>query len=99
MSSYEFVNPADFEGFTINPTSGTLLTDQAFDREVKAIYEGLVRAVDGEREALTSVRITVRDENDNSPVFDEESYISIVTEGEPASAFLNVTATDVDEGM
>ncbi|XP_071829643.1 cadherin-23-like isoform X1 [Apostichopus japonicus] len=98
VTSYNFVNPADFEGFTMNPSSGTILTNQLFDREEKAVYQGMVQAIDGAREAFTSVTIRIRDENDNHPVFAEEEYITTIMEGAAASVFLNVTATDIDEG-
>lgn len=98
VTSYNFVNPADFEGFTMNPSSGTILTNQLFDREEKAVYQGMVRAIDGTREAFTSVTIRIRDENDNHPVFAEEEYITTIMEGATASVFLNVMATDIDEG-
>ncbi|KAJ8022829.1 Cadherin-23 [Holothuria leucospilota] len=98
VTSYSFVNPLDFEGFTMNPNSGAIVTSLSFDREEKALYEGEVRAQDGRRDALAFVRITIRDVNDNAPVFDEGLYIGVILEGTSASTILSITATDHDEG-
>lgn len=55
--------------------SGELWTRQSLDREQQALYEVPVMAVDGGgRSAMTSVRLTVTDANDNPPQFLQSEY-------------------------
>lgn len=76
---------------------------QTFDRERRNTYDVIVRCADAGVPSLwtaQSVTITVRDENDNPPVF-RQNQITSVTVAEnnaPDATLLIVTASDADEG-
>jgi len=96
-----------FEEFNIHPVSGQVTTLVSFDREEKAFYDITIRAVDRKAfifsndDEITSktYRITILDENDNIPEFEEEEYY-IRLPSHKATKFaeiLNLTAHDPDE--
>ena len=60
--------------FKIEPFSGEIILLTALDRERDANYELFVQATDGLNFVTATVSITVRDVNDNTPVFNPTSY-------------------------
>ena len=86
--------------FTINSTSGAIVTTDLLDFETTFEYSLTVLATDSGLPALTGtteVRVTIQDVNDNTPEFDERSYTVTLFESTSIGAIvLTVTATDID---
>ncbi|EZA48524.1 Cadherin-related tumor suppressor [Ooceraea biroi] len=88
--------------FILGPVDGLLRVSGPLDREQRSNYTLKVTAKDrGEppRSSVTTVTVTVLDENDNSPVFDPRQYSATVAENASIGAsVLQVSAMDRDEG-
>ncbi|NXF13610.1 PCDGC protein, partial [Smithornis capensis] len=80
-----------------------LVLAKALDREEAAFHELVLTASDGGDPARTGtvrIRVTVRDANDNAPVFSQAEYTVRVPEDVPVGSILvTVTATDSDDGL
>ncbi|KAL1139776.1 hypothetical protein AAG570_006753 [Ranatra chinensis] len=89
--------------FSLGPADGLLRVAGRLDRETRANYTLELRARDrGEppASARATLLVTVLDENDNSPIFDPKQYSASVPENASIGAsVLQVSATDVDEGL
>lgn len=89
--------------FSLNPVDGLLRVEGQLDREQKSSYMLNVVARDrGEPIKTTRSQILVEivDENDNSPIFDPRQYAASVAENASIGAMvLQVSATDIDEGL
>lgn len=88
--------------FRISSSSGWIEVTQSLDRESQAEYRLLAWADNvkspAESESPADIIIKVIDQNDNTPVFTEDTYMASVPEAAPAGfEFLRVTATDADE--
>merc|ERR1719495_1685361 len=56
--------------FRLDPSTGELWSEKVLDRETRASYEIPITVTDqGGRNGFTTIKITVVDENDNSPFF------------------------------
>ncbi|XP_045930685.1 protocadherin-16-like [Micropterus dolomieu] len=93
----------DAAGFGIAADSGWLFVKSALDREVKDMYLLTVLASQGhghlKKTGSATVRISVTDENDNSPRLTQERVFMAVRENVPAgTGFGHVSATDRDSG-
>ncbi|XP_063060967.1 protocadherin-16 [Engraulis encrasicolus] len=89
------------DGFIIHPETGVISTTKALDRETQEYYSLTVYAKDGglpPNYAKASVKITVLDENDNSPVFGRVYYSLEVPENQEPVALFTLRATDQDSG-
>uniref|UniRef100_A0A8D3DRM0 Protocadherin Fat 4 n=1 Tax=Scophthalmus maximus TaxID=52904 RepID=A0A8D3DRM0_SCOMX len=90
------------ELFRLDAASGRLSTAAELDREDQASYLLHVRAADAGSPPLHSVgkvNITLRDINDNRPVFYPVQYFANVKENEPSGSYVTtVSATDPDLG-
>ncbi len=110
---YDFVDPTIGILFAINRTTGTIASLIQFDRESQSSYIFEVEASDGTLTNITTVRVSVTDENDNMPIFSQSLYEGRVSENvfpgtlvmqlpgmanTSAVTFLQVMATDQDEG-
>ncbi|XP_053556199.1 protocadherin-23 [Bombina bombina] len=89
--------------FTINSTTGSIVTTRALDRELKHQYVFRVLASDcsihGAKSASVKVLVHVDDANDNSPQFDENPmYILFSPESSFNKTVAIVHASDLDEG-
>lgn len=89
--------------FLING-QGSITTTREIDREVQSIYRFEVVACDsgGDFKKCSSavVEITVRDVNDNPPIFEHKVYNSSVSEDTPPGSIVEtVRATDADEDV
>ena len=88
--------------FTVNTRTGVVATNATFDRETTPSFELIVVATDGGSPRLstnTSLTVTVRDMNDNPPVFPSATYSTSVSEFVSSGfPFLTVGAQDADEG-
>ena len=79
--------------FEIVPSSGLLQVKDGskLDRETKAVYNLVISAkTEGPTPLLayTTVQVNVTDENDNSPRFTQDSYLSSVWEGNHKGTFV-----------
>ena len=106
---YSFVNTGEEIGvFDIDPQLGSITTVSALDRERTATYRLVVAAVDNSldvaerRTATTVVVVTVLDENDNKPQFENTTYEVDVPEdvdSHTSPVIARIRATDRDEGL
>ncbi|CAI9732432.1 protocadherin beta-2-like isoform X2 [Octopus vulgaris] len=80
-----------------------LILNGKLDREMKKNYDLLLMATDGgspPKQADMAIHILVRDKNDNAPVFSQSIYNVTVKDTQNLhKPILNLTATDVDQGM
>ncbi|TSX58293.1 Protocadherin-16 [Bagarius yarrelli] len=102
--SYHLRPDGDAAGFGIVSDSGWLFVKSALDREAKDIYLLTVLASSGsgqlKKTGSATVRVSVTDENDNSPRFSQERVFLAVRENLPAgTGFGRVSATDRDAGL
>ncbi|XP_040006119.1 protocadherin-16 isoform X2 [Xiphias gladius] len=102
--SYRLRPDGDAAGFGIMPDSGWLFVRSSLDREVKDMYLLTVLATSGpggaRRTGSATVRVTVTDENDNSPRLSQERVFLAVRENLLAgTGFGRVSATDRDAGL
>ncbi|XP_029297315.1 LOW QUALITY PROTEIN: protocadherin Fat 4 [Cottoperca gobio] len=90
------------ELFRLDAVSGRLSTAVELDREEQASYLLHIKAADAGSPPLHSlgkVNITLRDINDNRPVFYPVQYFANVKENEPSGSYVTtVSATDPDLG-
>uniref|UniRef100_A0A8C5E6S0 Protocadherin-16 n=1 Tax=Gouania willdenowi TaxID=441366 RepID=A0A8C5E6S0_GOUWI len=101
--AYHLHPDGDAAGFGIAAESGWLFVKSALDREVKEMYLLTVLASAGQgqlqRTGSATVRISVTDENDNSPRLTQERIFMAVRENlPPGTGFGHVLATDRDSG-
>ncbi|XP_048086719.1 protocadherin Fat 4 [Alosa alosa] len=89
--------------FRLDSVSGRLSTALELDREEQESYLLHIKATDSGSPPLHSVgrvNITLRDINDNRPVFYPVQYFANVKENEPAGTYVtSVSATDPDLGV
>ncbi|KAL8616761.1 hypothetical protein ACOMHN_017798 [Nucella lapillus] len=94
----------DTEGFfSVNSSSGDIITSGVFDREKNASFEFLLVATDGggsgPRNSTARIRITIADVNDNAPKFRQVPYKTTVSANTtPGYTVLQVKAEDPDAG-
>lgn len=90
--------------FTVNPDSGMLYTAVRLDAERRAHYTLTVSAVDqGEAgvrdQSSAKVEVSVIDDNDNDPVFDDDDIEVDLDENGPARTLVaRMQAKDADSG-
>ncbi|NXX61738.1 PCD18 protein, partial [Scopus umbretta] len=79
-----------------------LIVVRELDRELKSSYELQLTASDKgvpQRTGSSLLKISISDSNDNSPVFEQQSYIIQLLENSPVGTLLiDLNATDPDEG-
>uniref|UniRef100_A0A673KXN8 Protocadherin Fat 4-like n=1 Tax=Sinocyclocheilus rhinocerous TaxID=307959 RepID=A0A673KXN8_9TELE len=89
--------------FRLDAISGRLSTATELDREEEGFYLLHIKATDAGMPPLYSickVNITLKDANDNSPVFYPVQYFANIKENEPSGSFVtSVTASDPDLGL
>ncbi|XP_069737774.1 protocadherin-16 [Phaenicophaeus curvirostris] len=103
--SYHLRPDGDAAAFGIAPDTGWIYVRSALDRETRDLYVLTVLASAGGAAGETrktgtgTVRVSVTDENDNSPRLSEERYFFTVAENQaPGSSVGRVTASDRDAG-
>jgi protocadherin-16/23 len=89
--------------FGIDRDSGLIFTTGQLDREHRAVYRLEVVAVDegveDSRMAQAVVQITIEDENDSQPEFDEYPFMAqILPQLPPGQPIVQISAKDQDEG-
>nr|XP_006629762.2 PREDICTED: protocadherin-18 isoform X1 [Lepisosteus oculatus] len=79
-----------------------LVVVRELDREVQSSYELQLMASDKgvpPKSGSTLLKISISDSNDNSPLFEEQSYVIHLQENSPlGSLLIDLNATDPDEG-
>ncbi|CAI9732402.1 protocadherin beta-15-like isoform X1 [Octopus vulgaris] len=79
-----------------------IILREKLDRELKDSYQLQVIAKDGghpPKEGVLNIQITVRDENDNSPIFSQNIYNVSIKDGYQRSMpIVTLSATDLDSG-
>ncbi|XP_010011102.1 PREDICTED: protocadherin-18 isoform X1 [Nestor notabilis] len=79
-----------------------LIVVRELDRELKSSYELQLTASDKgvpQRSGSSLLKISISDSNDNSPVFEQQSYVIQLLENSPVGTLLiDLNATDPDEG-
>ncbi|XP_050545953.1 DE-cadherin isoform X3 [Daktulosphaira vitifoliae] len=105
--TYTFVSaPGERSKFSIDSQTGEITTKYMFDRDEptreKEVYV-TVRATDNGKPHLDDVctiKVTIEDENDNSPVFDKVNYVESVPQDLAVNnEVMRISATDIDDGM
>ncbi len=108
IQNYQLENPPPEFSLRVSTNDGVpsdvrLALRTGLDREVEPSYRLRLLAVDGGSPPKTgtlTVNVQVLDANDNSPVFDDETYTGSVPENAAEGAFvLRVHASDPDEGI
>lgn len=86
--------------FTINVTTGFITVKRPLDRETQDQYVLKVSANDSAWTISTDVTIVIIDANNNSPIFSEKVYSTVVSETKDKDVFvLQVVASDTDVGQ
>ncbi|XP_038055209.1 protein dachsous-like [Patiria miniata] len=88
--------------FTVDASTGVIVTNGRLDREAKDSYSITVYARDGAfpaRYDVASVIVYVQDTNDHDPTFATSRYELSIPENEPASDVHVVVAEDKDIGV
>lgn len=101
--SFDTETPVSVQNqFRLDAISGRLSSASELDREEESSYLLYIKATDAGTPPLYSnckVNITLKDVNDNSPVFYPVQYFANVKENEPSGSFVSVvTASDPDLG-
>nr|XP_003476845.1 protocadherin-18 isoform X2 [Cavia porcellus] len=101
------LSPNDFFNIEVRTrTDGAkyaeLIVVRELDRELKSSYELQLTASDmgvPQRSGSSILKISISDSNDNSPAFEQQSYIIQLLENSPVGTLLlDLNATDPDEG-
>ena len=99
---YSIKNPPASLPFRIDPDLGKISVQSVLDREKEDTFDFTVQVEDkGDPplSATASVHITVRDVNDNSPIFSQKTYFVTVSEDTPQyKSVIQVSANDTDIG-
>ncbi|XP_067375657.1 cadherin-related family member 2 isoform X2 [Channa argus] len=84
--------------FDVEPLTGTIYVKNGtlLDREVRSLYPVTLQARDTEgKTGITMLEITLTDVNDKKPVFNRDSYLVVVKEGQEVE--VKIQATDEDD--
>ncbi|KAL3265830.1 hypothetical protein HHI36_010026 [Cryptolaemus montrouzieri] len=99
---YAFVSGNNHQWFSINTESGLITTRTVLDRELQGTVELNISAKDGgpnPKWAYTQLKVTILDENDESPQFSQNVINASLTESEPIGSLVAMlTASDHDQG-
>lgn len=99
---YDFQDGNQHGWFTIDHLTGLVTTKLVLDREIQGRVELNVSARDGgpnPKWAYTRLKITILDENDESPSFPQAQINATIAENiKPIKEILSLTASDYDQG-
>ncbi|XP_030000810.1 protocadherin gamma-A4-like isoform X45 [Sphaeramia orbicularis] len=88
---------------SIDSNKAEILLENKLDREKQKEINLTLTAFDGgspQRSGTVVIHITVRDANDNAPVFSQSVYKATLPENSPLDTIvISVSATDADEGI
>ena len=95
--TYSIYTPSVTE-FAINSSSGVVTSLRTFDAEIESEFTFVLRAVSNGKETFASLTISVGDENDNPPRFNQSVYNISVRENEPVlSNLFHFSISDLDQ--
>ncbi|NIG60206.1 protocadherin-18-like [Pontoporia blainvillei] len=101
LSANDFFN-IEVQTRTDGAKYAELIVVRELDRELKSSYELQLTASDmgvPQRSGSSTLKISISDSNDNSPAFEQQSYIIQLLENSPiGTLLLDLNATDPDEG-
>lgn len=98
---YSLQEENDSNHFEINFQTGTLIVNNPLDYESQSMHVLTVRASDFVSGAFSEaiIEIEVEDVNDNAPVFSQQTYSQVITEGLPVgTSVIQLSASDRDSG-
>ena len=102
MVLYSIVSGNIGSAFNINMQTGELYVESPLDRETMSKYSLNISSSDcgsPRKTAFTKVTVIVEDSNDNSPIFDKNSYsVELLENVTSGQTVVLVNATDPDEG-
>lgn len=80
-----------------------LVVQRSLDREERSHHTLIITATDGgeyPKSGTMQINVKVIDSNDNSPVFEQSSYVVEIPENSPpGTVLIDLNATDPDEGI
>ncbi|NXW56720.1 PCD23 protein, partial [Eurystomus gularis] len=94
---YEILPGSGYEKFKMNSDTGVLVTTASLDRETQEVFN-----IKGSpsRSSTAQLYLTVLDENDHNPLFENTQYqISVREDLDEGSAILDLFASDEDDGL
>ena len=98
--TYNITGGSGAEYFDIDPSSGNLTVALTLDYETNTSFELVIEATDGGFPTLSSnmtYTIRLRNEDDNDPMFEQDSYEFMIQENNQINNFIGqVKATDLD---
>ena len=93
------IDNSSCNSFSINSTSGDVIITGVLDYEIVTQCEITVTATDGTFNTSLILLVNINDENDNPPMFVEDTYGAAILENQPiGTRVLSVSAMDNDEG-
>ena len=96
------IRTPSFEIHQIYETEFKVLTSDVFDREKQELFVVDIECRDNghiQRSSVEYLNVTIRDVNDNSPVFSQDTYSADLFENDkPELLVVTVSATDIDAG-
>ncbi|KAJ9591219.1 hypothetical protein L9F63_002225, partial [Diploptera punctata] len=99
---YAFVSGNEHSWFEMDVDSGLITTRASLDREIQDTVELRISARDGgpnPKWAYTQLKVTILDENDERPVFSQETINVSLSESTPPDTLVAMlTASDHDQG-
>ena len=100
--TYTYVTPDIDSTFHLDPTTGSITLSGSLDYEARRSYMFVVQATDGGESALSAsarVELSVRDENDNTPMFIGSQFQATVQENLSShTSVIQLSAVDDDSG-
>ncbi|KAF7664411.1 hypothetical protein LDENG_00178890 [Lucifuga dentata] len=96
--TYRLLPDSILNYFDVEPNTGSVYVknESLIDREVRSLYSATLQARDkDDKPGSTVLEITLTDINDKEPVFNRDSYLVFVKEGEQVE--LPIEATDADD--
>ncbi|EDV20511.1 uncharacterized protein TRIADDRAFT_31660, partial [Trichoplax adhaerens] len=100
LANGNWLSTNSLQNFTLISTTGQLVTETLLDREIVQTYNLYAEAwASRQVPALTEIKITVLDSNDNAPQFTSRSYVICMAEDVPLRyRVIQVKASDADLG-
>ncbi|XP_061786264.1 protocadherin alpha-2-like isoform X10 [Nerophis lumbriciformis] len=101
------LNPNDYFVLDLQSNSDSvsaeLVLQKALDREMQAVVELTLTAIDGgkpPKSGTIQIQINVLDVNDNSPLFSKSLYkVQVVENADIGNTLVTLSATDLDDGV
>ena len=93
------IDNSSCDTFSIDPSTGDVIVTDALDYEVTEQCTTVITATDGTYNTTITLTVNITDENDNPPVFVQDTYTTTIMEDVPIRySILTVSATDADSG-